>query len=397
MGTQKNIPREPKQRVTGARRQTSFGQKTMTAAFQPRKDLTAQHFRDAFNSGSSSGVLVTMSVDEGNVLPIDLAHLKRRSKRLPFDMAASVMRKDASWRLYHMAAPPIAWGYAWDPRDNDRAVLAGAPYDCFSTWRHMRTGEFVWTMEIYVGTLAVLGACAMAGVHHTLAVRWRGGAVITWNVLAWTAALTVLAQLLDCTMCWQHPLATKSCIRRVLAFRRDHCPRLQCRYTEYYAAVISGAAILGTCAWVFTRGMCRRAKVACAAWAAISGAAVGGLAVGGTRLNPVYGPDVDLWTEFITMRKRRDRETMPYDEAFEEFRRHGRPPPSVLLLVLRGRPTKAKVTHSLDTLKTMLVDECPRVLVVWYAHPCGQPRFIGLVAYNRVADLVDSRLAHGRH
>ena len=78
--------------------------------------------------------------------------------------------------------------------------------------------------------------------------------MITWNVLAWTAALTVLAQLLDCTMCWQHPLATKSCIRRVLAFRRDHCPRLQCRYTEYYAAVISGAAILGTCAWVFTRG-----------------------------------------------------------------------------------------------------------------------------------------------
>ena len=175
MGTQKNIPREPKQRVTGARRQTSFGQKTMTAAFQPRKDLTAQHFRDAFNSGSSSGVLVTMSVDEGNVLPIDLAHLKRRSKRLPFDMAASVMRKDASWRLYHMAAPPIAWGYAWDPRDNDRAVLAGAPYDCFSTWRHMRPGSLCGPWKFTSERLPSWAPVQWPGAPHTRgAVEGRG-------------------------------------------------------------------------------------------------------------------------------------------------------------------------------------------------------------------------------
>ena len=161
------------------------------------------------------------------------------------------------------------------------------------------------------------------------------------------------------------------------------------------AIAISGAAILGAYGWAVAREMCRQARVACAAWAAIAGAAAGGLAVGGTRLNPVYGPDVDLWTEFVTMRRRRDRETMPYDEAFAEFRRHGRPPPAVLLLVLRGRPATANVARSLATLETMLAGERPKVLVVWYAHPCGQPRFIGLEAYDRVADLVEARLAHG--
>jgi hypothetical protein len=365
--------------------------KEMSPIFQPRPDLTAQHFRDAFNSDTGDGVLVTMSVNEGNVLPISLSSHKKTTKPLPFDVAASVVRRDASWRVYHMAAPAIAWGYEWDPRDNHRAVVAGAPYDCFSTWRHMRTGEFVWSSEIFIATVAILAACVVIGVHKTLQVRrhsWQ------WGALGAMAATSLVAQLMDCTMCWPHPLTKKNCIRRVLAFRRDRCPRMFCRFPEYYGAVLSGAVILAVYAALVTRGSVRSVRVASVAWGAIAGSVAGSVAVGGSRLNPVYGPDVDLWTEFITLTRRRDRETMPYNEAFAEFRRESRPPPAVLLLVLRGKTKAMDVEHSLDMLSTMLHEERPKVLVVWYAHPCGQPRFMGLVAYDQVTDLVRTRLSH---
>uniref|UniRef100_A0A6C0KD17 Uncharacterized protein n=1 Tax=viral metagenome TaxID=1070528 RepID=A0A6C0KD17_9ZZZZ len=117
-----------------------------------------EDFERGFNTAAGSGLFVSIGVPNG----------------VKFDGSGSVLRKDASWLTWDSVTGSHAWGYVWDPKDNDELVVCGYAMDA-DTDNRRTNGQFdrcgMWMgvpTQVYPLVLLLTGLLLFAIAHSIL-------------------------------------------------------------------------------------------------------------------------------------------------------------------------------------------------------------------------------------
>ena len=127
-----------------------------------QRDATVHDFRRAFIDTGGSGVMV--SID-----PIQYTHSSRPAD-VRIDGSASILRRDASWRLWTDHGN-VFHGYAWAPGTSTQCIRCAAPIDAKTVYRsrtflgseHDRCGETGGAPWLRI--FATVAASTVVGVY----------------------------------------------------------------------------------------------------------------------------------------------------------------------------------------------------------------------------------------